>query len=103
MRGRSMRLFVANLVWSTTAEELERLFAPYGIVDRTQIITDRETGRSRGYGFVDMPDATEVKAARYELNRTRLKGQPLRVREARQQKIVLHAKLMWLIGQRPRG
>src|SRR2546430_34538 len=58
-----MRIFVGNLAFTTTEEELERLFEPYGIVDRAQIVTDRETGRSRGFGFVEMPDATEAQAA----------------------------------------
>jgi RNA recognition motif-containing protein len=52
-----MRIFVANLAFTTTEEELRQFFEPYGIVERVQIITDRETGRSRGFGFVEMPDA----------------------------------------------
>jgi hypothetical protein len=44
-----MRLFVANIAFTTTEDELERLFAPYGSVDRVQVITDRDTGRSRGF------------------------------------------------------
>ena len=49
-----MRIFIANFSFTTTEDELERLFEPYGIVNRTQIITDRDTGRSRGFGFVEM-------------------------------------------------
>ena len=79
-----MRIFVANLAWTTTEDELERLFEPYGIVNRTQIVTDRETGRSRGFGFVEMPDDTEAQAAIDELNGTSLGGRTLTVNEARQ-------------------
>jgi cold-inducible RNA-binding protein len=78
-----MRIFVANIAFATTEEELERLFEPYGIVNRTQIITDRETGRSRGFGFVEMPDATEAQAAIAGLNGTALGGRTLTVNEAR--------------------
>ena len=78
-----MRIFVANIAFTSTEEELERLFEPYGIVNRTQIITDRETGRSRGFGFVEMPDATAAQAAIAGLNGTALEGRTLTVNEAR--------------------
>ena len=79
-----MRIFVGNLAWSTTEDELSQLFESYGIVDRAQIVTDRETGRSRGFGFVEMPDATEAQAAIEGLNGTSQGGRPLTVNEARQ-------------------
>ena len=79
-----MRLFVANIAFTTTEDELERLFAPYGSVDRVQIITDRDTGHSRGFAFVEMPDATQAQAAIAGLNRTSLGGRPLTVNEARE-------------------
>jgi RNA recognition motif-containing protein len=79
-----MRIFVANIAFTTTEDELERLFAPYGSVDRAQIITDRDTGRSRGFAFVEMPDATQAQAAIEGLNGTSLGGRPLTVNEARQ-------------------
>jgi cold-inducible RNA-binding protein len=79
-----MRIFVANLTWSTTEEELSQLFESYGIVDRAQIITDRETGRSRGFGFVEMPNGSEAQAAIAGLNGTSLGGRALTVNEARQ-------------------
>ena len=78
-----MRIFVANISFTTTEEELDRRFEPYGIVDRSQIITDRDTGRSRGFGFVEMPDATEAQAAIDGLNGTALGGRTLTVNEAR--------------------
>jgi RNA recognition motif-containing protein len=79
-----MRIFVGNLAWATTEEELGQLFHPYGEVDRVQIVTDRATGRSRGFGFVEMPDATEAQAAIDGLNGTSLGGRQLTVNEARQ-------------------
>jgi RNA recognition motif-containing protein len=78
-----MRIFIGNLNWATTEEELEQLFEPYGIVDRAQILTDRETRRSRGFGFVEMPDTTEARAAIAGLNGTALGGRTLTVSEAR--------------------
>jgi RNA recognition motif-containing protein len=78
-----MRIFVANIAFTTTEEELERLFEPYGIVNRVQIVTDRDTGRSRGFGFVEMPDATEAQAAIDGLNGTSLEDRTLTVNEAR--------------------
>jgi len=79
-----MRIFVGNLAFTTTEEELSQLFEAYGIVERTQIVTDRETGRSRGFGFVEMPDTAEAQAAIAGLNGTSLEGRPLTVNEARQ-------------------
>ena len=79
----AMRIFVGNLAWSTTEDEVYQLFAPYGEIERTQIITDRETGRSRGFGFVEMPNRTEANAAIAELNGTALGGRTLTVNEAR--------------------
>ena len=49
-----MNIFVGNLPFSATEDELQKLFEPYGTIDRVAIITDRETGRSRGFGFVEM-------------------------------------------------
>lgn len=78
-----MRIFVANILFTSTEAELERLFHPYGIVDRVQIVTERETGRSRGFGFVAMPDTTEAQAAIDGLPGTVLGGRTLTVNEAR--------------------
>jgi len=79
-----MRIFVGNLAFTTSEEDLAQLFHPYGIIDRVQIITDRETGRSRGFAFVEMPDAAQAQAAIAGLNGTALGGRPLTVTEARQ-------------------
>jgi RNA recognition motif-containing protein len=78
-----MRLFVANMAFTTTDEELRELFESYGMVDRAQIMTDRDTGRTRGFGFVEMPDTTEAQAAIDGLHGTSLGGRPLTVNEAR--------------------
>jgi cold-inducible RNA-binding protein len=78
-----MNIYVTNLAYTTTEEELSQLFEPYGSVASVRIITDRETGRSRGFGFVEMPDATEARAAIAGLNGTALGGRALTVDEAR--------------------
>jgi RNA recognition motif-containing protein len=78
-----MNIYVTNLTYTTTEEELGQLFEPYGIVESVRIITDRDTGRSRGFGFVEMPDATEAQAAINGLNGTALGGRTLTVSEAR--------------------
>ena len=78
-----MNIYITNLAYTTTEEELSQLFEPYGSVESVRIITDRETGRSRGFGFVEMPDATEARAAIAGLNGTALGGRALTVDEAR--------------------
>jgi len=78
-----MRIFVGNLAFTTTEEELHQFFEPYGIVERVQIMTDRETGRPRGFGFVEMPDARAARAAIAGLQGTPLGGRTLSVNEAR--------------------
>jgi RNA recognition motif-containing protein len=78
-----MRIFVANFAFTTTEEELVQLFHPYGEVASVRIMTDRETGRSRGFGFVDMPNGTEARAAIAGLNGTSLEDRTLTVNEAR--------------------
>jgi cold-inducible RNA-binding protein len=78
-----MRIFVGSLALTTTEAELRQLFTAYGRVERAQIITDRETGRSRGFGFVEMPNAAEAQAAMAGLNGRSLGGRLLTVTEAR--------------------
>ena len=78
-----MTIFVGNLYWETTEDELEQLFAPYGTIERVEILVDRVTGRSRGFGFVEMPNSTEAQAAMTALNGASLGGRPLTVSEAR--------------------
>ena len=81
-----MWIFVGNLAYTTTAEELRRLFYGYGTLARVEIMQDRETRRSRGFGFVEMPDATQAQAAIDGLNWTSLGGRTLTVNEARPRK-----------------
>jgi RNA recognition motif-containing protein len=78
-----MNIYVTNLTYTTTEEELAQLFHPYGEIASIRIITERDTGRSRGFGFVEMPDATEAHAAIAGLNGTSLRGRTLTVTEAR--------------------
>jgi RNA recognition motif-containing protein len=75
------RIYVGNLPYTATEDELRDLFAAYGTVDSVNLITDRETGRPRGFGFVDMESgASEAIAA---LNGTDFGGRSLNVNEAR--------------------
>jgi len=77
------KLYVGNLSFNTTEESLRSLFQSYGSVERVSIITDRDTGRSRGFAFVEMTDAGEADKAIAALNGTKLGGRILSVNEAR--------------------
>ncbi len=76
-------IFVGNLDFNTSEEELRQAFEAYGQVDRVSIMTDRETGRSRGFGFVEMTNAEDGEKAIAALNGTQLGGRTLNVNEAR--------------------
>ena len=76
-------IYVGNLPFSTGSNELEELFAEYGSVERAQVISDRETGRSRGFGFVEMADESEAQSAIEGLNGKDFGGRQLRVNVAR--------------------
>ena len=76
-------IYVGNLVWDCTPDDLLALFEQYGQVTKTQVITDRETGRSRGFGFVEMANDAEVEAAINALNGFDFRGRPLTVNEAK--------------------
>jgi RNA recognition motif-containing protein len=78
-----MNIFVGNLAFTTTEQDLRQLFEPYGTVDTIRIMTDRKTGRSRGFGFVEMPDSHEAQTAIDVLNGTQAAGRALTVNEAR--------------------
>ena len=78
-----MNIFVGTLALTTTGHDLRQLFEPYGSVETTRIMTDRETGRSRGFGFVEMPDNRAAQTAIDALNGTSLAGRALTVNEAR--------------------
>src|ERR1700758_3341329 len=76
-------IYVGNLVWDATADDLLELFEAHGKVTRAQVITDRETGRSRGFGFVEMEDDAEAQKAIDALNGQSHNGRPLTVNEAK--------------------
>ena len=78
-----MRIYVGNLSWQTDENELRETFAPYGEVVSAQIITDRESGRSRGFAFVEMSNEAEGKAAIEAVNETEVGGRQLKVNEAK--------------------
>ncbi len=78
-----MQIYVGNISYSTTEEGLGALFAQYGTVDSVKIITDRETGRAKGFGFITMEDEGQAKNAINELNEKEFEGRTLRINEAR--------------------
>ena len=77
------KIFVGNFSFSMTETELRSLFQPYGTVESVSLVNDRDTGRSRGFGFVEMPDSAEADKAIAALNGTDSGGRPLTVNEAR--------------------
>ncbi|MFA5712889.1 MAG: RNA-binding protein [Bacteroidales bacterium] len=78
-----MNIYVSNLNFRTTEESLHNLFAEYGEVTSAKIITDRDTGRSRGFGFVEMSDDSEGQEAISNLNETDFEGKTITVNIAR--------------------
>ena len=76
-------IYVGNLVWDATSDDLLGLFQEHGAVARAQVITDRETGRSRGFGFVEMENDAEAQKAIDALNGADYNGRPLTVNEAK--------------------
>jgi RNA recognition motif-containing protein len=77
------KLYVGNLSYSVNSSDLEKLFGQYGNVQSAQVIQDRETGRSKGFGFVEMSSDAEAQAAIQGLNEHQHEGRPLAVNEAR--------------------
>jgi RNA recognition motif-containing protein len=80
----STNLFVGNLPFTTSSPDLEQLFSPYGAVSRAQVITDRDTGRSRGFGFVEMDSADEAQKAIDALDGSDFSGRQIKVNVARE-------------------
>ena len=78
------KIYVGNLPWSTTDDDLSSLFGPHGTVLSAAVITDKSTGRSRGFGFVEMEDAAAADAAIEALNGQDCGGRALTVNEARE-------------------
>lgn len=79
-----MSVYVGNLAYSVTQEQLNTIFTDYGIVKRVHIPTDRETGRPRGFGFVEMEQESEEEAAIAELDGAEWMGRTLKVNKARE-------------------
>lgn len=76
-------IFVGNLDFGATESSVRSLFEPYGNVERVNLVTDRDTGRSRGFAFVEMTDAAQADQAIAALNGSNLEGRALNVNEAR--------------------
>jgi RNA recognition motif-containing protein len=79
----SKRIYVGGLPFNTTEEEMKNLFATYGQVSSAKLITDRDSGQSRGFGFIEMPTDAEAMAAMEKLNGSDFGGRKLTINEAR--------------------
>jgi RNA recognition motif-containing protein len=79
------KLYVGNLPYSATEQSLAAKFAPHGTVESAKLITDRDTGQSKGFGFVEMSRDSEAAAAIQALNGTDFEGRPMKVNEAKPQ------------------
>ena len=79
------KLYVGNLPFSVTEQSLQATFSQHGTVESVNLITDRDTGQSKGFGFVEMRTDAEANAAINELNGTELEGRPIKVNEAKPQ------------------
>jgi len=77
-----MDIYVGNLSYNTVDNDLQALFENFGSVSSVRVITDRDTGRSKGFGFVEMPDKTQAEAAIAEINGKEVDGRTLRVNES---------------------
>ncbi len=78
-----MNIYVSNLGYSFQDEDLNKLFGEYGDVSSAKVITDKFTSKSKGFGFVEMPDSQAAETAIRELNGKMVEGRPVRVSEAR--------------------
>lgn len=78
-----MNIYVGNLSYNVTEEELKEVFAPYGEVARVNIINDKYSGQSKGFGFVEMPKQHEAEEAIKALDGSSMKGRNIRVNQAR--------------------
>jgi len=78
-----MNIYVGNLAYSVTEDELREAFGAYGDISSVSLITDKFTGQSKGFGFVEMPNNSEADAAIKALNETPLKGRNMKVNQAK--------------------
>lgn len=81
-----MDIYVGNISYDAADADLQEWFEPHGAVTSARVITDKYSGRSKGFGFVEMPDQAEAQAAIEALNEEEMMGRPLRVNEARPRK-----------------
>jgi len=77
-----MKLLIRNLAKNTTEDELREMFVSYGVVQSCDLVLDRETGKSKGFGFVEMPKQGDAKAAMKHLNGVEVDGNRIRVKKA---------------------
>jgi RNA recognition motif-containing protein len=78
-----MNIYVGNIPYRLSEDDLKEIFQEYGTVESVKIITDKFSGRSKGFGFIEMPNAEEAKKAIEELNEAEVDGRSLRVNEAK--------------------
>jgi RNA recognition motif-containing protein len=78
-----INIFVGNLSYQATEDDLQQAFSQFGAVDRVAIVRDRESGQSRGFGFVEMPNDEEASTAILALNGRDMRGRSIKVNEAR--------------------
>lgn len=81
-----MNMYIGNLAYGVTEEELKELFAAYGEVASVSLVKDKFSGQSKGFGFIEMPNNSEADVAIKALNKTMLKGRDLKVNQAEQKK-----------------
>jgi RNA recognition motif-containing protein len=77
------KIYIGNITFDTTEQSLRSLFEPYGTVDRVNLVTDRDTGQPRGFGFIEMPNDAEAEKAMAAVNGRAVGGRTLAVNEAR--------------------
>lgn len=90
-----MNMYVSNLGFHTSDDDLRKLFEPFGQVLSAKVITDRETGRSRGFGFVEMESGTEAQQAMSKLNGKDVEGRQISVSVAREREERSNNKKRW--------
>ncbi len=78
-----MNLYVGNLAYSVTEEDLKEVFSEFGELESVNIIKDKYSGQSKGFGFVEMPDNSEADKAIKALNGSQIKGRPIKVNQAK--------------------
>jgi len=82
-RGAEMNIYVGNLSYEITDDEVRDIFSPYGEISSVSIIKDKYSGQSKGFGFVEMPNQAEAEEAIKALNESDLKGRNIKVNQAR--------------------